>query len=55
MVTVAHEADLGCHQGEIGHGSGNQELEEGLGSPEVASLAHAKLHQPRQSVLSDLP
>jgi hypothetical protein len=30
-------------------------LEEGLRPPDVASLAHAELHQPRQPMFGSLP
>jgi hypothetical protein len=55
MVTVLYEADLGCHEREIGDGGGHEELEERLRPSEVAGLAHAELHQPRQPVFGGLP
>jgi hypothetical protein len=54
VVTVPHEAYPGRHKRQVRDGGGNQELEERLGSTEVAGLAHAELHQPRQPVFGDL-
>ena len=55
VVTISHEPGAHPHKREIGDGSGHQELEESLGPTEVAGLAHAELHQPRQPVLGGLP
>ena len=54
VVTISHESGAHPHKREIGDGSGHQELEERLGPTEVAGLAHAELHQPRQPVFGDL-
>jgi hypothetical protein len=54
-VTIPHEAGPARHKREIGDRSGHQEeLEESLRPPEVASLAHAELHQPRQPMFGGL-
>jgi len=54
VVAVSHEASLGCHQGQIGDGGGDQEPTEGLRSTEVASLARTELHQPGQPMFGGL-
>lgn len=54
VVVIPHKADARRHEREIGDGSGDQELEEGLGPAQIAGLAHAELHQPRQPVLGGL-
>src|SRR5215207_546480 len=54
VVTVLHEAYPARHQRQVRDGGGHQELEERLGSTEVACLANAELHQPRQPVFGDL-
>jgi hypothetical protein len=53
-VSVLHEAGPHPHKGQIGDASGHQQLEEGLRTPDVASLAHAELHQPGQPMFGDL-
>ena len=55
VVTISHESGAHPHKREIGDGSGHQELEERLRPPDVASLAHAELHQPRQPMFGGLP
>ena len=54
VVTISHEAGLGRHEREIGDGGGHQQLEESLRPTEVACLANAELHQPRQPVFGGL-
>ena len=54
VVTISHESGAHPHKREIGDGSGHQELEECLRPPDVASLAHAELHQPRQPMFGGL-
>ncbi len=49
-----HHPHLGGHQCQIRHGGRQEQLEVGLYSPEVAGLAYSELHQPRQTMLSDL-
>src|SRR5215211_4758845 len=55
VVTISHESGAHPHKREIGDGSGHQELEERLRPPDIASLAHAELHQPRQPMFGGLP
>jgi len=54
VVAVSHEAGSPRHEREIGDGGSHEELEEGLRPSEVASLAHAELHKPRQPVFGGL-
>jgi hypothetical protein len=54
VVAISHEADPPRHEREIGYGGGHKELEEGLRPTEVAGLARAELHQPRQPVFGGL-
>ena len=54
MVAVSHEAAPRRHEREIGDGRSYKELEKRLGSTEVAGLARAELHQPRQPVIGGL-
>jgi hypothetical protein len=54
-VSIAHGAAPGRHKGQIGERSSHKELEQRLGPPDVASLAHPQLHQPGQPMFSDLP
>jgi len=55
VVAISHEAGLRRHEREIGDGGGHQQLEEGLRPPDVAGMARAELHQPRQPVFGGLP
>jgi hypothetical protein len=55
VVAISHESGAHPHKREIGDCSGHKELEESLGPTDVASLAHAQLHQPGQPMFSDLP
>ena len=43
------------HQGQVGHGGGQVQLEPGFGTAEVAGLADSQLDQPRQPVLHHHP
>jgi hypothetical protein len=54
VVAIWHEADPRRHEREIGDGGGHKELEAGLRPTEVACLANAELHQPRQPVFGGL-
>jgi hypothetical protein len=54
VVTVSHEAYPGRHERQVHDGGGHQQLEERLGPTEVAGLAYAELHQPRQPVFGCL-
>lgn len=49
-----HWASPDSHKGRISDGSSHQELEEGPGPPEIASLARAKLHQSGEAMLGEL-
>ena len=55
VVAIPHEPGSRRHEREIGDGGGHKLLEEGLGPPDVAGLAHAELHQPCQPVFGGLP
>jgi hypothetical protein len=56
VVTISHEFGAHPHKREIGDPSDHQEeLEEPLRPPDLASLAHAELHQPRQPMFGALP
>jgi hypothetical protein len=54
VVTVSHEAYPARHQREISDAGSHKELEERLGPTDLAGLAHAELHQPRQPVFGCL-
>jgi hypothetical protein len=54
VVAVSHETAPRRHEREIGDARGHKELEKRLGSTEVAGLARAELHQPRQPVFGGL-
>lgn len=55
LAPTPQQANFGCHQRQIRHGGGQQQLAEGFASSDVAGLADAELHQPRQPMLGDLP
>jgi hypothetical protein len=55
VVTISHESSAHTHKREIDDGSGHQELEERLRPTDLASLAQAELHQPRQPMFGGLP
>ena len=47
----SRQPGFGGHQGQVGHGGCQVQLEPGFGTAEVAGLADSQLNQPRQSVL----
>ena len=47
----SRQPGFGGHQGQVGDGSGQVQLEPGFGTSEVAGLADSQLDQPRQAVL----
>jgi hypothetical protein len=51
---MSHEADPRRHERETGDGRSQKELEASLRPIEVACLANAELHQPRQPVFGGL-
>ena len=44
----SRRAGFGGHQGQVGHGGGQVQLEPGFDAAEVAGLADSQLDQPRQ-------
>jgi hypothetical protein len=54
VVAISHEADPRRHERETGDGRSHKELEASLRPIEVACLANAELHQPRQPVFGGL-
>src|SRR5712691_115658 len=55
-VRIAHRERVGrcCQQRQVGNRGCEAQLEQGLGSPEVAPLANAQLHQPCYAMLHHL-
>ena len=49
------QTGFGGHQGQVGHGGSQVQLEPGFDTAEVASLADSQLDQPRQPVLHHYP
>ncbi len=47
----SRQSGFGRHQGQVGHGGCQVQLEPGFGTAEVARLADSQLDQPRQPVL----
>ena len=52
---VGWQTGVGGHQGQVGHGGGQIQLEPGFGTAEVTCLADSQLDQPRQPVLHHHP
>ena len=49
------QTGFGGHQGQVGHGGRQVQLEPGLGAAEVTGLADSQMDQPRQPVLHHYP
>ena len=49
------QTGFGGHQGQVGHGGSQVQLELGFDAAEVACLADSQLDQPRQPVLHHYP
>ena len=48
-------ADFGSHQGQVGHGGSQVQMEPGFDAAEVASVADSQRDQTRQPVLHHYP
>ena len=51
LFWFTHHTRIVSHQGQVGHRSCHQHLEQGLGSAFVACLPHSQLYQPGQTML----